>query len=98
MAVLWGGRFTKETDDKVFNFNESLSFDKRLYAVDINGSKCHAKMLGKQGIITERENKLYESVTKPWFDAAELKIETGVWSKVGFDRIMQMAMPTEEAN
>ena len=55
MAVLWGGRFTKETDDKVFAFNESLSFDKRLYAVDINGSKCHAKMLGKQGIITEEE-------------------------------------------
>ncbi len=57
MAVLWGGRFTKETDDKVFNFNESLSFDKRLYAVDINGSKCHAKMLGKQGIITKEESE-----------------------------------------
>ena len=55
MAVLWGGRFTKETDDKVFAFNESLSFDRRLYKADINGSKCHATMLAKQGIITEEE-------------------------------------------
>ena len=55
MAVLWGGRFTKETDDSVFAFNESLSFDRRLYKADINGSKCHADMLAKQGIIPQEE-------------------------------------------
>ncbi|MBP5493654.1 MAG: argininosuccinate lyase [Lachnospiraceae bacterium] len=55
MAVLWGGRFTKETDDAVFAFNESLSFDRRLYKTDITGSLAHAEMLGKQGIISEKE-------------------------------------------
>ena len=57
MAVLWGGRFTKETDDAVFAFNESLSFDRRLYKADITGSLAHAEMLGKQGIISEIEAK-----------------------------------------
>ncbi|MCR5848456.1 MAG: argininosuccinate lyase [Lachnospiraceae bacterium] len=61
MAQLWGGRFTKETDDKVFAFNESLSFDKRLYKADITGSICHAAMLAKQGIISDEEK---ESITK----------------------------------
>ena len=54
---LWGGRFTKETDDLVFNFNESLSFDRKLYKQDITGSIAHAKMLGKQGIISDDEAK-----------------------------------------
>ncbi|MCR4649789.1 MAG: argininosuccinate lyase [Lachnospiraceae bacterium] len=55
MAGLWGGRFTKETDDRVFAFNESLSFDKKLYRADITGSVAHATMLGKQGIISKEE-------------------------------------------
>jgi len=55
MAGLWGGRFTKDTDDSVFSFNESLSFDKRLYSADIKGSVSHSKMLGKQGILAEEE-------------------------------------------
>ena len=55
MADLWGGRFTKATDQEVFDFNESLSFDKRLYRCDIEGSLAHAKMLGKQGIISAEE-------------------------------------------
>ena len=55
MAQLWGGRFTKQTDDSVFAFNESLSFDRRLYEADITGSVAHASMLGKQGIISEKE-------------------------------------------
>ena len=58
MATLWGGRFTKETDDAVFSFNESLSFDKRLYKADITGSIAHATMLGKQGIISDEDTKL----------------------------------------
>ena len=49
---LWGGRFTKEENQLVHNFNESLSFDQKFYKQDIQGSLAHVKMLGKQGIIT----------------------------------------------
>lgn len=52
---LWGGRFTKETDQLVNDFNASISVDKRLYKQDIEGSVAHSKMLGKQGIISEKE-------------------------------------------
>ena len=53
MAQLWGGRFTKETDQLVYNFNASLGFDQKLYKQDITGSMAHASMLAKQGILTE---------------------------------------------
>ena len=52
MGQLWGGRFTKNTDEAVKAFNDSLPFDKRLYREDIEGSIAHAAMLGRQGIIT----------------------------------------------
>ena len=55
MAQLWGGRFTKETDKLVYNFNASISFDQKFYEQDIRGSKAHVKMLAKQGILTEDE-------------------------------------------
>lgn len=55
MAQLWGGRFTKETDQLVCNFNASIGFDKRLIDQDIEGSIAHATMLAKQKIITEEE-------------------------------------------
>ena len=55
MAQLWGGRFTKETDKLVYNFNASISFDQKFYKEDIEGSKAHVKMLGKQGILTQKE-------------------------------------------
>lgn len=55
MAQLWGGRFTKETDKLVYNFNASISFDKRFYAQDIRGSIAHVTMLAKQKILTEGE-------------------------------------------
>ena len=54
---LWGGRFTKETDQLVNNFNASISFDQKFYRQDIRGSIAHATMLGKQGIISEDESK-----------------------------------------
>ena len=57
MAQLWGGRFTKETDQLVYDFNASISFDKKLYAQDIRGSVAHVMMLAKQGILTELEKK-----------------------------------------
>ena len=52
---LWGGRFTKETDQLVQNFNESLSFDQKFYKQDIQGSIAHVTMLAKQGIIEESD-------------------------------------------
>lgn len=52
---LWGGRFSKKTDRLVEDFHSSISFDQRLYYQDIMGSMAHARMLGKQGIITEKE-------------------------------------------
>lgn len=55
MAQLWGGRFTKETDNRVFDFNASIRFDKNLFAQDIEGSIAHAVMLGRQGILTSEE-------------------------------------------
>ena len=58
MAQLWGGRFTKQTDEAVKAFNDSISFDKRLYREDIEGSIAHAGMLGAQGIITADEADL----------------------------------------
>ena len=57
MAQLWGGRFTKETDQLVYNFNASLGFDQKLYKQDITGSMAHAAMLAKQGILTEQEKE-----------------------------------------
>lgn len=55
MAQLWGGRFTKATEQKVFDFNASISFDKNLFTQDVEGSITHAVMLGKQGILTVEE-------------------------------------------
>ncbi len=57
MAQLWGGRFTKQTDQLVFDFNASITFDKRLFHEDVTGSIVHATMLAKQGILTEEEKK-----------------------------------------
>ena len=55
MAQLWGGRFTKQTDEAVKAFNDSIGFDKRLYRQDIQGSMAHARMLGRQGILTAED-------------------------------------------
>lgn len=55
---LWGGRFTKETNQLVHNFNASISFDQRFYKQDIEGSIAHVTMLAKQAIISEEEKEL----------------------------------------
>jgi len=52
---VWGGRFKEGTDEALERFNASLSFDKRLYAQDIEGSRAHCRMLAKQGIIAQEE-------------------------------------------
>ena len=54
---LWGGRFTKETDALVHNFNASISYDQKFYRQDIKGSIAHVLMLEKQGILTEKERE-----------------------------------------
>ena len=55
MAKMWAGRFQKEADSKVNDFNSSISFDGRMYKQDIFGSIAHATMLGKQGIIPKED-------------------------------------------
>lgn len=52
---LWGGRFTKETDQLVHNFNASISFDQKFFKEDIEGSIAHVTMLEKQGILKKKE-------------------------------------------
>ena len=73
MAQLWGGRFTKETDKLVYNFNASISFDQKFYKEDINGSMAHVKMLGKVGILTEQE---VEAILKTLQEILE-EVESG---------------------
>ena len=64
MAQLWGGRFTKETDKLVYNFNASIDFDKKFYKQDIEGSIAHVVMLEKQGILTnEEKDKIVKGLT-----------------------------------
>ena len=55
MAQLWGGRFTKETDKLVYNFNASINFDKKFYKQEMEGSIAHVKMLAAVGILTDEE-------------------------------------------
>ena len=57
MAQLWGGRFTKETDKLVYNFNASISFDQKFFHEDIEGSRAHVEMLARQGILTAEEKR-----------------------------------------
>lgn len=54
---LWGGRFTKETDQLVHNFNASISFDQKFFKQDIDGSIAHVTMLAKQGILSDPEKE-----------------------------------------
>lgn len=56
-SKMWAGRFTKEIDERVNDFNSSISFDARMYKQDIEGSIAHATMLGECGIIDLAESK-----------------------------------------
>ena len=55
---LWGGRFSKATDSLVDDFNSSIRFDSRMYRQDIKGSVAHARMLGRCGIIPQKDAEL----------------------------------------
>lgn len=78
MAQLWGGRFTKETDQMVYDFNASIRFDKRLFHQDIEGSIAHVVMLSKQGILTgEEKDAIVKGLTgiREDVDAGKLVID-----------------------
>ena len=57
MSMMWAGRFSKEIDSRVNDFNSSIKFDARMYRSDITGSVAHAHMLGEQGIIDKSESE-----------------------------------------
>ena len=61
---LWGGRFTKPTNQLVYDFNASIEFDQTFYQQDIQGSIAHVKMLAKQGILTKEEGTQIETALK----------------------------------
>ena len=76
MAQLWGGRFTKETDQTVKQFNDSLRFDCRMWRQDIEGSRVHSAMLKKQGIITGEEcEAIHRGLDTIISDIEERKLE-----------------------
>ena len=76
MAKLWGGRFQKNTDKKVDDFNSSIRFDQRMYSQDIKGSIAHAKMLGKQGIIDMADSeKIVKGLLEVLSDIENGKVE-----------------------
>ena len=76
MAQLWGGRFTKDTDQLVYNFNASISFDKKFYKQDMEGSIAHVKMLGKQGILEAGEaQEIVEAIKEIMREVDEGKLK-----------------------
>lgn len=76
MAQLWGGRFTKETDQLVYEFNASIRFDRRLFRQDIEGSIAHVVMLSKQGILTgEERDEIIKGLTGIREDVESGKLE-----------------------
>ena len=78
MAKMWQGRFSKELDEKVNDFNSSISFDSRMYKEDISGSIIHVTMLGKKGIISEEDSRLIAKELSAIYE----EIESG---KLAFD-------------
>lgn len=73
---LWGGRFSEATDEFVDQFNASVGFDKRLYKQDILGSKTHAQMLARIGVLNKNES---DSILKA-LDKIQEEIETGIFN------------------
>ncbi len=79
MAQLWGGRFTKPTDQLVYDFNASITFDKRFFHEDVEGSKAHVTMLAAVGVLTQDEKDTIiaglDSIVAD-VDAGQLEITT----------------------
>lgn len=90
MAQLWGGRFTKETDQMVYEFNASIGFDKRLFHEDIEGSVAHVAMLAKQESLRRANGTRYgkgfrRSVKKltagSWKSMRHARTSTALWRR-----------------
>ncbi len=76
MAQLWGGRFTKDTDQLVYNFNASISFDQKFFHQDVEGSIAHVVMLEKQGILTaEEKDAIVKGLTSIREDVEQGKLD-----------------------
>ena len=94
---LWGGRFSKNTDSEVNDFNSSIRFDQRMYRQDVLGSIAHAKMLGRCGIIDPKDSELIVKTLEEILDDIEngkiefmidaedihMNIETILTSRIG---------------
>jgi argininosuccinate lyase len=73
---LWGGRFSKNTDELMDDFNSSIHFDNRMYRQDILGSAAHVKMLGSCGVIPEADADLiYKTLFEILKDIEDGKVE-----------------------
>ena len=73
---LWGGRFSKNTDELMDDFNSSIHFDNRMYRQDILGSAAHVKMLGSCGVISQRDAQLiYKTLFEILDDIENGKVE-----------------------
>ncbi len=97
MKKPWAGRFTGKTSKSVENYTESISFDKRLWRYDIEGSIAHAKMLSKQGIIPKRDaariirglKDIYREIEEgrfrfnPELEDIHMNIEAALIKKIG---------------
>lgn len=76
---MWGGRFDQAPNELVAKLGESVTYDRRMYAQDIRGSKAHARMLSRQGIISKSDSDLIEE----GLDKVGAEIESGQfkWSE-----------------
>lgn len=68
---LWGGRFTGEADAGFARFNQSLSFDRRLFAVDVRGSMAHCDGLAGAGVLTAAEADRIKTALSTMLDTAQ---------------------------
>ena len=71
--ALWSGRFTEDVSEFTQRFGASLPVDKQLYEQDIAGSKAHARMLGKQGVISQDDVDAIEA----GLDRVKARIDAG---------------------
>ena len=92
MAQLWGGRFTKKTDQMVYDFNASIGFDRRLYRQDIEGSMAHVKMLAKQKILTEGER---DRILTRYRDAVQAFLDGKTEDELSKEEAMTRALKRE---
>lgn len=77
--ALWGGRFSKDTNQRVADFSQSVSYDQRLYPFDVQGSIAHVTMLAEQGIIAQADAEAIAvelQAIKGRLDAGEFELRT----------------------